>query len=548
MSTPRPRWAAPTRRRLAAAASAVAASLLLAACGGSDGTAGSGSGDTVTIGTTDKVYALDPAGSFDAGSGAVIAQVYATLLDRPAGSGVLKPNLAASAGFTAPKVYKVVLKPGLKFANGNALTSQDVKFSFDRQLKIASTNGPSSLLYDLDRVETPDATTVLFHLKAANDQVFPQVLASGAGEIVDNTVFSPTAVTPDAAIVAKKPFAGPYTIGSFTANQLVQFRANPNYQGILGKPSFPTVNLKYYALEDNLKLDLQQGGVDLATRTLSITNLDSLSKQKGLTVYHGAATGFRYLVFNFKTQPYGTGTSQADPKKALAVRQAVAHAIDRSGLAAQVYKNTYQPVYTFLPDAVPTGSPVLKGLYGDGNGGPDKAKAAAVLKAAGVTTPVTLQLQYNTDHYGASSSDEFALVKNQLESTGLFTVKLQSTDWTQYAKQRVADAYPEFQLGWFADYLDAQDFFQPLYGKNGFIGNHYEDPALIDLIDQQATTPGDDKRAALSLRIQQALAAALPIVPLLQSSSNAVADGRVGGVQEALKTGGLPFGALKKAS
>ncbi|MEU6410103.1 ABC transporter substrate-binding protein [Microbispora sp. NPDC046933] len=538
-------------RRVGSLFAVLSAGLVLTGCAGSgvpvDAAAARGpsGGDTVIIGTTDKVYALDPAGSFDAGSGTVIGQTFATLLDHPAGSALLRPNLAKSAEFTSPKEYTVVLKPGLKFANGNPLTATDVKFSFDRQLKIASPNGPSSLLYNLAEVEVSDETTVIFRLKSANDQVFPQILASGAGEIVDHTVFSPAEVTPDAAIVAKKPFSGPYSIAAYAPNQLVEFQANPNYQGVLGTPSFPTVHLKYYASEDNLKLDLQQGDLDLASRTLSITALESLGKQQGLKVYHGAATGMQYIVFNFTTQPYGTGTPDADPKKALAVRQAVADSLDRQAIATQVYKGTYQPLHTFLPEAVPGGVPVLKSLYGDGDGGPDPAKAAGRLRAAGVTTPVTLRLQYNTDHYGASSADSFALIKNQLEATGLFKVDLQSTEWTQYAKQRVADAYPEFQLGWYADYLDAQDFFQPLYGKNGFVANHYDDPDLIALIDKQATTPGDDARLGLAARIQQKLAAALPIVPLLQSSSSVVANGKVGGVQEALATGGLPFGALK---
>ncbi len=66
-------------------------------------------------------------------------------------------------------------------ANGNDLTSSDVKFSFDRQLAIADPNGPSALLYNLDSVEAPDDTTVVFNLKAENDQVFPQILTSFPG-------------------------------------------------------------------------------------------------------------------------------------------------------------------------------------------------------------------------------------------------------------------------------------------------------------------------------------------------------------------------------
>ncbi|WP_261556768.1 ABC transporter substrate-binding protein [Frankia tisae] len=549
---PRSTW---RRARLVPGLVGTSVAVLLAACGSSGSAssspgspASSGRGGSVVIGTTDKVTSLDPAGAFDAGSGTVAGQVYARLLERPAGSSRLRPSLATSAGFSSPSEYKVVLKAGLKFANGDPLTSADVKFSFDRQLKIASTNGPSSLLYNLGSVETPDDTTAVFRLKAANDQVFPQVLASGAGIIVDKAVFSATAVTPDATILAKKPFNGPYTINTYKANELVQFTANPNYQGVLGKPGISTVNLRFFASEDNLKLGLQQGDIDLASRSLSITALDALGKDSKLTVYHGAATGIQYIAFNYKTQPFGTGTAEADPKKALAVRQAVAHALDRKAISNQVYRGTYGPLYTFLPTAVPGGSPVLKSRYGDGQGGADTAKAADVLRAAGVSTPVTLRLQYNVDHYGASSTDSFALIKSQLEATGLFTVNLQSTDWVQYSKERVADSYPAFQLGWYADYLDAQDFFQPLYGDHGFIGNHYSDPALISLIEKQATTSGDGARDALSLQIQTALAAELPIVPLVESSPSVVADKKVSGIQQALATGGLPFGALKPGS
>ena len=59
-----------------------------------------------------------------------------------------------------------------------------------------------------------------------------------------------------------------------------------------------------------------------------------------------------------------------------------------------------------------------------------------------MTTPVELKLQYNTDHYGSGSADEYGMVKDQLEASGLFKVDLESTEYVQYSKDRVADAYP----------------------------------------------------------------------------------------------------------
>ena len=48
-----------------------------------------------------------------------------------------------------------------------------------------------------------------------------------------------------------------------------------------------------------------------------------------------------------------------------------------------------------------------------------------------------------------SSSEEYAALKNQLDRTGLFRVNLQSTEWVTYTAERVKDAYPVYQLGWF---------------------------------------------------------------------------------------------------
>ena len=138
---------------------------------------------------------------------------------------------------------------------------------------------------------------------------------------------------------------------------------------------------------------------------------------------------------------------------------------------------------------------MLKDLYGDGNGGPDAAKAKAILEAAGVTTPVALSLQYNSDdHYGPSSGDEYAMVKEQLEADGLFAVDLQSTEWVQYSKDRVADVYPAYQLGWFPDYSDADNYLAPFFLTNNFLGNHFSDPETEQLILDQAVTPDPAER------------------------------------------------------
>jgi peptide/nickel transport system substrate-binding protein len=542
------------RRTLAMTAGITAAALVLSACGGSNsddsgdsGSSGGGGGEALTLGTSDKVTTIDPAGSYDNGSFAVMNQIYPFLMNTPLGSPDVEPDIAESAEFTAPTEYTVKLKSGLTFANGHQLTSSDVKFTFDRMVAINDENGPASLLYNLDSVAAPDDSTVVFTLKSPDDQVFPQILSSPAGPIVDEEVFSADALTPDQTIVDGKAFAGPYSLTGYKLNDLLSYEANPDYKGLLGAPKTSEVNVKYYSDSSNLKLDVQEGNIDVAFRSLTATDIEDLRGNSDVKVVDGPGGEIRYITFNFDTQPFGAKTPEADPAKALAVRQSVADLINRKEIADQVYKGTYTPLYSFVPDGLTGATTPLKDKYGDGAGAPDADKAAQRLQAAGVQTPVTLNLQYSNDHYGPSSGDEYALIKDQLEATGLFTVNLQTTEWVQYSKDRTTDVYPAYQLGWFPDYSDADNYLTPFFLTENFLSNHYSNQQVNDLILKQASTPDPAARQALIEQIQDLVADDLSTVPYLQGAQVAVTGTDVSGVEDTLDASfKFRYGALTK--
>ncbi|WP_104136399.1 ABC transporter substrate-binding protein [Arthrobacter sp. ZGTC131] len=510
----------------------------LTACTGPSGgggtTTGSAGGGTITYGTTDKVVTLDPAGSYDAGSFMVMNQIYPFLMNAKPGSSDASPDIAESASFTSPTEYTVKLKSGLKFANGHALTSSDVKFSIDRVVKIADPNGPASLLGNLKSVDAKDDSTVVFTLKAGNDQVFPGVLAANSGPIIDEEVFPADKIMSDDDIVKGKPFAGPYTIESYKKNELVSLKANADYQGLLGKPANDGANIKYYADSNNLKLDVQQGNIDVAGRVLTATDVADLEKDSKVKVHKGPGGELRYIVFNFDTMPFGAKSADSDPEKALAVRQAMANIVDRDAIAAQVYKGTYLPAYSVVPDGFAGAIQPLKEMYGDGNGKPDVDKAKKAFADAGISGTVNIKLQYNPDHYGKSSGDEYAMIKEQLEKSGLFKVDLQSTEWVTYSKARTADAYPVYQLGWFPDYSDADNYLTPFFVPGNFLKNHYENPAVTELVNKQLTTVDKTEREKVLGEAQTAVAKDLSTLPLLQGAQLMVAGADVKGVEKTL--------------
>ncbi|NMN00755.1 peptide ABC transporter substrate-binding protein [Bifidobacterium sp. DSM 109958] len=525
--------------RLTAAVAAVAAVASLAACGGvkDDGGSAAASGNSViTIGTTDKITSLDPAGSYDNGSYAVQIQVFPFLYAQNYGTSELSADIAADDGTWSSDgtEFTVKLKSGLKFANGDALTASDVKFSYDRIKTINDENGPSSLLANIESVTAKDDTTVVFKDSVPFDVTLKQVMSSPAGPIVDEQVFAADKLTDSDTIVSKKAFAGPYSLTSFKLNEALAYEKNASYQGLTPAKN-DAVQVKYFADASNLKLAVQQGQVDVAYRSLTPTDIDDLSKDSKVKVVKGPGGEERLLVFNMKIQPYGSAQPDADAAKAKAVRQAVANLIDRTELSEKVYKGTYTPMYSFIPDGLLGHSDTLKETYGDGNGKPSADKAKAVLAAAGVTTPVDLKLQYNGDHYGSSSADEYAAIKTQLESSGLFTVDLQQTEWTQYNKARVVTedsngSYPVYQLGWFPDYSDPDNYLSPFFRDGNFVNNGYSNSEINDLIVKQAGEKDENARKGVLEQIQKLETDDLSTIPLLQGNQVAVTGSSVSGV------------------
>ena len=475
------------RKKVIAALASVAAIASLAACGGVKDGGSTASGTTITIGTTDKITSLDPAGSYDNGSYAVQIQVFPFLYSQDYNTSELSPDIAADDGTWSDDgtEFTVKLKSGLKFANGHDLTASDVKFSFDRINKINDENGPSSLLANIDSVEAKDDTTVVFHSKVKNDVTLKQVLSSPAGPIVDEESFDADKLTDADTIVKDNAFAGPYKLTSYKVNEALAYAKNDSYDGLTPAKN-DAVQVKYFADSSNLKMAVQK-------------------------------------------------SSEPNADKAKAVRQAVANLIDRDELSTKVYKGTYTPLYSFIPDGLSGHDDTLKEAYGDGEGKPSTDKAKKVLEDAGVTTPVDLKLQYNPDHYGQSSADEYAAIKAQLEEGGLFKVDLQSTEWTQYSKDRVITSdsdgsYPAYQLGWFPDYSDPDNYLSPFFRDGNFVNNGYSNTEVNDLIVKQAGQTDDKEREDTLKEIQKLETDDLSTIPLLQGAQVAVTGSGVKGV------------------
>ena len=233
------------RHKLLAATGAGALAVALAACGSSNSsggnTAAAGTGVPWILGTTDTVTALDPAGSYDLGSSTMEYNLYQTLVTVPPNSTKIEGDAAKSCTYSDPTTLTCTLNPGEKFSNGDPLTSEDVKYSFDRAIKIQDANGAAIYLLgsitdtakdgtvtmNKGAIETPDPQTVVFHLDHP-DTTFQYVLTyPGAAAIVDHKVFPADKKLPDDQIIG----SGPYKLSQYKSGEQGVLELNPNYTG-----------------------------------------------------------------------------------------------------------------------------------------------------------------------------------------------------------------------------------------------------------------------------------------------------------------------------
>jgi peptide/nickel transport system substrate-binding protein len=511
----------------------VATLAALAACGGGssgggstggNGNGGNASDKTVIWGSIDKPVSFDPAGSYDLPSWNVVYNVYQELVRVDENTLKIVPDAAQSCEASKDfQTWTCKLKPNQGFSNGDALTAKDVKFSFDRMLKINDPNGPASLLTGTGgkfTVSTPDDMTVVFKLGHPNT-LWDQVLSTGAGAIVDSKVFPADKKIADDKIIG----SGPYALKSYQTLQTAQFVPNDNYGGDIKLQNGGLI-INYYQDENGLKLDAQQGKVDVVYPGLSPTADKQLDGNNGLTAASGPGGAIRYMVFNLKTMPGDT------PAQKLAIRKAIAYLIDRDSIAKNVYEGTVDPLYTMVPTGLDGHVDVYKTQFGTGA---DKAKAQQALQAAGVKAPVNLQIWWTPTHYGSLSGDEYTEIKRQLEASGLFKVDLQSTEYQQYSASYPTDKYPIFQLGWFPDYPDTDDYVANFFGSGSFFNNHYNNPKIDTLLqDEQGTTNVAQRKSDFE-KIQNAEVGDVPVIPIWQGQQIAITKSGLTGIQNTLK-------------
>ena len=381
---------------------------------------------------------------------------YATLTDKAASDFATTPGLAESwTASNGGKTYTYKLRSGLKWSDGQPLTSEDVVYTINRARKEAWLNYSPTI--DNVVATAPDATTVKI-VSAVPDPKLPTmdvyILPKHIWEKYDAK-----AVTKPVPVETIGVGSGPFTLVSAKRGQSWTMKANPNYWG--GKPAIDTIVFRLFNNADAMVAALKTGEID-ASYQIPTESYEGLSNEKNIVALQGEQGGFDELSVNGgRPQDQRVdGIGNGDPVLSLLdVRRAIAHAIDRQTLVDRVYNGLARPATTISPSANPKWIPEIP----EGEQFTfDLDKAKALLDGAGVKDTngdgtreyqgknVNLDYYILSDSQTAPGNAEF--IRDWLKQIGIGTT-LKVVASSKLTEIIGKGDYDMFQWGW-TPYVD----------------------------------------------------------------------------------------------
>ncbi len=402
-----------------------------------------------------------------------IKSAYDTLVE-PDESGSLVPALAESWEFS-PETLTLTfnLRHGVTFHNGDPLTAEDVKATFDRMLAPDSTSPHKPRFGAVKEVRVLDDYTVQF---ALTKLYFPLIgtLASGW-----------SAILPKSAIQSGHDFSthplgtGPFVFKEWVRDDHITYTKFADYW-MEGKPYLDRLEIKTVTEPTTQLLGLSVGEFDII-HVLEPHNIPKLENSPDMKVFtHPTALALVVTLNNART-----------PFDNVLVRRAISQAIDRQALLDIAYTggkkieafiDAESPYYLDLKEMYPYNPQKAKKLLAEA-GYPD-----------GFDTTLTLPQNYS-QHVNAGN-----MVQNMLQQAGI-RAKIQLVDWGTWISQVYRDRDYDMTIIGHTGHLDPDG---RLGGELGY--TNYQNPQLFTLIEKAAITYIPKERKALYGQIQRIMA------------------------------------------
>ncbi|MDH5671430.1 MAG: ABC transporter substrate-binding protein [Myxococcales bacterium] len=540
-------------------------------CNGDNGNKG-GSGDGPAAGSNTKIYnwvrssahkSLDPVDQFDSASAELISNVYDTLLQyhylkRPY---QLEPNLVVamptlsddglSYSFELRKDVRFIDDPCFKGGKGRALVSDDVIYSIKR-FADANLNGKSYVLMqgvvegmDAFREETKKlgkavdyAKLEISGLKKIDDQRFEMRLTRKNSLALMPLAASQLSIVPREAVehykdeFQRRPVgSGPFKLATLSRRGVTILKKNENYhqsyptegepddqqKGLLAAagqklPFVDEVHLPLIEEPQPRMLKFKRGQLDVVGIDKDNFTQMAFRDDKGFHLKPDYASKFniasepmlvtQYFVFNLSDPLLG---------KNRALRQAIAYALDTKGYIDQMLNGRGVALKTIVPLPIAGSERDVKATWYTQNLELAKQKLVEAGYPEGKGLP-EITIEYR--HSSSQTRQSFEYHRAQLAKVGI-TIKGNFQTFSAFLQRIDAGNFQMSDSGWQADYPDAENFYQLLYGPNKSPGPNasgYNNPEFDKLYEQSRFMESGPERWAIFERMSEMIREDVPIV------------------------------------
>lgn len=498
-------------RRLALAAAALSAALVLSACAGSGDpapNAGSDAGEPVSGGTlafgrVAAVNDLDLNQQITANNAFAIDKIFEPLVAFDE-HGEIGPWLAEVDESGDGLVYTFTLRDGLQFSDGTEVTPDDVVFSLNRHLEVGGplpltapiagleATGEREVTITLDTPYTP----FLSELSGFSNGIFP---AEFGGKSEEEFFQNPVGT-------------GPFVVDEWDPNGDLSFVKNEHYWQE-GKPYLDGLVYTFVADDTQLRQQLAAGQLD-AIDTVPAANAAEVDAAANTVLSQTEGWSTEQVFFNTQREQF------ADRH----VRRAIAHALDRDGIATATTFGTAEVANSLLPPSITySANDEVEALDFDIEAA--KAELAQSEYPDGFSTTLLIASG------NAQRAQIAQIVQESLAQIGI-EVEIESLDIAVFRERFFAYDYDLMINSGQSDAPDPNGFITFQADPEGFSKSywtHFTDDRVTELMHEGRTTPDGDEREAIYGEIQQILADEAPYIPLFFPANLKATTDRVHG-------------------
>jgi len=448
--------------------------------------------DTLVVALVSHAPTLDPHMHFERVGILVNINMFDSLLHKNTKL-EYEPSLATSWKALNDTTWEFKLRKGVKFHNGDTMTAEDVKFSFERVLEPGKEKKKSPQYGNIRaikevRIVNPETIHIV------TDKPFPLLL--------ERLVFFPVVPKKHVEKVGEEAFGttatvgtGPWKLVEWKRDQHIRLEAFDQHWR--GKPPFKNLVIRAIPEIATQVAELKTGGVDLI-RNVSADLVPDLKGHPQTYVSSGPILRVHYVEFDMRHPPM-------DKKL---VRQAANWAVDKqaiiqkmmAGLGRQVATVVQPPAFGHDPEVKPYGY--------------DLKKAKALLAQAGHPNGVDITLHSAFVEF----RPVFEAICQMLTEAGIRTTpKLWDPGpaWNKFLQQEGKATHGYYGSWGNYSVFDADAVLHPLYHTEpgGWIGKHYTRIEGLDkLIDEARSIVDQPRRKKIYSQIQHMIREEAPAI------------------------------------